>query len=132
MKTASLPEDDDNEVGYGKPPKKTRFKKGQSGNPNGRPKKKLTMKEIKEKIWFTEVTTSQGEKITKVEAFYLSLVNDGIKGKAAARNLLMADLPRDLDELEDFEPSLDDKIEMMKTIQRFEEQKRNQTEEEAS
>tara|TARA_B100000315_G_C14506349_1_gene554790 strand:- start:250 stop:639 length:390 start_codon:yes stop_codon:yes gene_type:complete len=29
---------DDNEVGYGRPPKKTRFKKGQSGNPKGRPK----------------------------------------------------------------------------------------------
>ena len=29
---------DDYEVGYGKPPKATRFKKGKSGNPNGRPK----------------------------------------------------------------------------------------------
>ncbi|MBL4544643.1 MAG: hypothetical protein JKP95_01895 [Oceanicaulis sp.] len=26
------------EVGYGKPPKATQFKKGQSGNPRGRPK----------------------------------------------------------------------------------------------
>lgn len=26
------------EVGYGKPPKPTQFKKGQSGNPRGRPK----------------------------------------------------------------------------------------------
>ena len=26
------------EVGYGKPPKDTRFKPGQSGNPSGRPK----------------------------------------------------------------------------------------------
>ncbi len=29
---------DDYEVGYGKPPKHGRFKKGQSGNPKGRPK----------------------------------------------------------------------------------------------
>jgi hypothetical protein len=28
----------DYEVGYGKPPKHTRFKPGQSGNPKGRPK----------------------------------------------------------------------------------------------
>lgn len=32
-------ENDDYEVGYGKPPKSTQFKKGQSGNPRGRPKK---------------------------------------------------------------------------------------------
>lgn len=29
----------DYEVGYGKPPEHSRFKKGQSGNPNGRPRK---------------------------------------------------------------------------------------------
>lgn len=29
---------DDGKVGYGKPPKNTRFKAGQSGNPKGRPK----------------------------------------------------------------------------------------------
>jgi hypothetical protein len=32
--------DDDYEVGYGKPPKHARFKKGQSGNPSGRKKKR--------------------------------------------------------------------------------------------
>ena len=31
----------DDEVGYGKPPKNTRFQKGISGNPRGRPKKSL-------------------------------------------------------------------------------------------
>ncbi|WP_288903034.1 DUF5681 domain-containing protein [uncultured Sneathiella sp.] len=30
--------DDDYEVGHGRPPKATRWKKGQSGNPKGRPK----------------------------------------------------------------------------------------------
>jgi Family of unknown function (DUF5681) len=28
----------DNKVGYGKPPKRTQFKPGQSGNPSGRPR----------------------------------------------------------------------------------------------
>ena len=30
--------DRDYDVGYGKPPKATRFRKGQTGNPKGRPK----------------------------------------------------------------------------------------------
>ena len=30
---------DSYEIGYGKPPKHIQFKKGQSGNPKGRPKK---------------------------------------------------------------------------------------------
>jgi hypothetical protein len=29
---------DDDEVGYGRPPKRTRFQPGKSGNPKGRPK----------------------------------------------------------------------------------------------
>lgn len=35
--------DGDYEVGYGKTPKHTRYKKGQSGNPEGRPKKSKTL-----------------------------------------------------------------------------------------
>lgn len=33
-------------VGFGKPPKHTQFKPGQSGNPNGRPKKGTTAAEV--------------------------------------------------------------------------------------
>lgn len=34
----SIDDDDEYEVGYGKPPEHTRFQKGHSGNPRGRPK----------------------------------------------------------------------------------------------
>jgi hypothetical protein len=35
-------------VGYKRPPSHTRFKKGQSGNPNGRPKKKPASNQLRE------------------------------------------------------------------------------------
>ncbi len=34
----------DDKVGYGRPPKHTRYKKGQSGNPGDRPRKRGTVK----------------------------------------------------------------------------------------
>jgi len=36
----------DKKVGYKKPPKKTQFKKGKSGNPKGRPKKSNPQEKI--------------------------------------------------------------------------------------
>lgn len=38
--------DDDADVGYGRPPKWTRFEKGKSGNPKGRPRKQAKPKQL--------------------------------------------------------------------------------------
>jgi len=51
-------------IGYKKPPKHSRFKPGQSGNPTGRPKKERTMSELFLKALRTRVsiTTAAGTK----------------------------------------------------------------------
>jgi hypothetical protein len=54
------------EVGYGKPPKKTRFKKGMSGNPKGRPKGAQNPNELASKLLWKKVTITQNGKPIKV------------------------------------------------------------------
>ena len=50
--------DDDDDVGYGKPPKKHRFKKGSSGNPKGRPR------EVQAPSLRSELMTALGARVT--------------------------------------------------------------------
>jgi hypothetical protein len=52
----------DYEVGYGKPPAHTRFRKGQSGNPSGKPKRVLSEDEILLRELASKVPVTEGGK----------------------------------------------------------------------
>jgi hypothetical protein len=79
----------DYEVGYGRPPQHSRFKKGKSGNPAGRPRGRRPdllldlQKELLSRVQITE----QGRRITitKGELLARTLVASAIKGDAKAR-----------------------------------------------
>ena len=80
----------DYEVGRGKPPVHSRFKKGQSGNPSGRRPKNLPallVDALNEKV----VVTIDGERreITKREAVATQLVNESTRANLRATKMLI-------------------------------------------
>ena len=101
---------DDYDVGYGKPPMHTRFKLGQTGNPQGRPKDSKNLKtDLLEELAETLRITEGGRErwISKQRALIKAQVARGIKGndRAAAKIL---DLTLKILGIED----LDDEAEM--------------------
>jgi hypothetical protein len=79
--------------GPSRPPRHTQFRKGQSGNPSGRPKKVASFKsdlaaELQEKLPITE--NGRERKITKQRAFCKTLVAAAIKKDIRAVNALLA------------------------------------------
>jgi Family of unknown function (DUF5681) len=70
------------DVGYKKPPKKTQFAKGQSGNPRGRPKRPETVS-LRE-LFSGEQRGKNGEVISRREALLIKLLNDAMAGKPRA------------------------------------------------
>ena len=78
---------DDYEVGYGRPPRDTRFRKGQSGNPKGRPKGSKNVATVFLEEMRRLVVVREGGKtrrIGKQEALVTSLWNKAIKGDIRA------------------------------------------------
>ena len=57
---------DDYEVGYGRPPKHTRFKSGKSGNPSGRPKGSRNVSTILTKALGRKVRVRDGERVRDI------------------------------------------------------------------
>jgi Family of unknown function (DUF5681) len=77
------------EVGFGKPPKRTQFKKGRSGNPKGRPRKKPDLYSELTKVLREEVTVEgQQEKVTVQQALLLRLRDEALRGELWAPKLL--------------------------------------------
>jgi hypothetical protein len=74
-------------VGYCNPPEATRFKKGQSGNPKGRPKGALNVdtvltKAVRQPVVIIE--SGQRKTVTKLEVMIAQLVNKGTSGELRA------------------------------------------------
>jgi hypothetical protein len=84
--------DDDDEAGYGKPPKSGMFKKGQSGNPKGRPKGVKNFQTELCSVLRSKVTVTEAGKpksVSTVEAALMRLREKALKGDQRALEILL-------------------------------------------
>jgi hypothetical protein len=89
---------------YRKPPLDTRFKKGQSGNPRGRPKKDLPgllVAPLNEPVFVT--TSGRRRKITKREVIVTQMVNESAGANLRATKMLI-DMMKDIEKKTSAEP----------------------------
>ncbi len=75
-------------VGYGKPPLHTRFRKGRSGNPLGRPKRATDLASLLTRALDRRVTSDDRDAGTQREAIIAALVEKSAAGDLRATKLL--------------------------------------------
>ena len=89
--------DGDYEVGYGKPPRHTRFAKGQSGNPRGRPPGAKSFTTLLDEALNERVLVAENggrRKVSKRQAIVTQLVNRAATANLPALKILL-DVVRD-------------------------------------
>ena len=87
------------EVGYGKPPRHTRFKPGCSGNPRGRPKDARNLSTLVHEALNEQVVVAENgrrRKISKRRAIITQLVNRSAQADLKATQIVLG-LLRDIE-----------------------------------
>jgi hypothetical protein len=87
-----MSEDNEYNVGYGRPPKGSQFQKGTSGNSSGRPKQDPGIAAVFRKVSKQKVMAngpSGQQSMTKLEASVTQLVNKAATGDLKAMKVLM-------------------------------------------
>ena len=82
-----MTDEPDDPVGYGKPPRHTQFKPGQSGNPSGRPKGVRSLKDDFHEVLCEPVRITQNGKareLTTQQVILKVLANKAGKGEMGA------------------------------------------------
>ncbi len=80
----------EHDVGYGKPPTKSQFKPGQSGNSKGRPKGAKNLKTVVEQEAYSTISIKEcgkSSKVTKMEALMKAMMAKGIQGDTKAASI---------------------------------------------
>jgi hypothetical protein len=84
-------DDSSYDIGFGKSPEHSRFRKGCSGNAQGRPKGRLNLATILERVLLAKVTIDENgmcRTVTKLELALEKLLELAVKGDLAALKLI--------------------------------------------
>jgi len=82
-KPERTPDLSDSKVGYGRPPLTSRFEKGKSGNPKGRPKGTRNLKALIREAMIARISIQEGEKtrrVTRLEGVVMRQLQSALKG----------------------------------------------------
>lgn len=109
------PPEQDYKVGYGRPPKETRFKPGQSGNPKGRKRRPKSVQAQLKTVLSKKVSIAEGgrtKRLTLQEVMLRSIANKAAKGDLRAANfvlgLINSDVAAQTDTIEETKLSTED------------------------
>lgn len=112
------PNSDEEAVGYRKPPRHSRFKPGQSGNPNGRPKGSKNVATIVREVLAEEISVGQRgieTKLPKREVIVRKQVEKALRGdQRAAEYVLKLDM--DIDTIEALREATDKSRELSPSL----------------
>ncbi len=118
--------DSEDQVGYKKPPQASRFQKGRSGNPTGRPWKAPTLPELLGKVSKQKVTTNTKngpKRMTKLEASLTQLANKAASGDLKALRILMqlaGQFPEAIKEKNTEQEATDARDKLLAILERYE------------
>ncbi len=90
--TSAASRDPNYAVGYGRPPRQHQFKRGQSGNPRGRPKGVRSEADILNALLNKKITIQERDgtrQISVLEATYHRIAQNGLKGDLRAAAFLL-------------------------------------------
>ncbi len=100
-------------TGYGKPPKRSRFQKGRSGNPKGRPKGQKNKGSVVREVIERKVTIRKNGKtrtVTVFEALVESMVSKALNGSINDQikliHLIDKHVPEKLEDMQKFDHSI--------------------------
>lgn len=84
-----MADDNDDKLGYGKPPKASQFKPGRSGNARGRPKSNGKADDSIARLARKKIKTRNGETISLTEGVWSAVAQKALQGDVRSAQMML-------------------------------------------